>query len=172
MWKPKDINDELEVTALIGQLSPKVLIAKSEADKRLWEIYRHIVSLAPHNQTPGRYIKFLVIDESQRNKPVLGIGALSSDVVSMDKRDKFIGWTTKDKIHSEYNKLRNTAIASTIVATPYFGENVLGAKLIAALTTSQPLRGEWKRRYKDTLVGITTTSLFGVPSIYDQISEW
>ena len=172
MWKPKDINDEGEVTALIGQLSPKVLVANSEADKKLWEIYRHIVSRAPHYQTPGRFIKFLVIDESQENKPVLGIGALSSDVPAMEKRDTFIGWTPLHKHHSKHNKLRHTAIASTIVATPYFGENVLGGKLIAALTTSQPLRDEWKRRHKDVLVGITTTSLFGVPSMYDQITEW
>jgi len=150
------------------------VIARNETDKERWEIYRHIVSSAVNNSTVGRNIKFLVVDDSQSNKPVLGIGAISSDFPALEKRDEFIGWTKeqRDKKQKKGGTLGNSANGSTIVPTKPFGPNFNGGKLIAALTTSQPVRDEWQSRYKNILVGMTTTSLFGVPSMYDRMKEW
>ncbi len=173
-WAPADIKNEGETVAAIQRLSPKIVIARDAATKKRWDIYRHFVSSAVYNPTPGRWIKFLVVDDSQSNKPVLGIGAISGDFPALERRDEFIGWSKeqREKKRSEGGKLSHIAVASTIVPTRIFGPNFNGGKLIAALTTSQPIRDEWKSCYKDTLVGMTTTSLFGVPSIYDRIQEW
>ena len=169
IWTPSDLNDEQDTIALIERVAPKIVIVEDKATHQLWNIYRHIISSAVNNQTPGRYIKFIVVDESQEWNPVLGIGAISGDFTAMAQRDDFIGWTKEQK---EDGKLKHTAVASTIVPTQPFGVNFNGAKLIAALTTSQPIREKWQSLYGDVLVGMTTTSLFGVPSIYDQIDEW
>lgn len=169
IWTPNDLDDEQDTIALIERLAPKIVFVKDKATHQLWNIYRHIISSAVNNQTPGRYIKFIVVDESQQWNPVLGIGAISGDFTAMAQRDDFIGWTKEQK---EDGKLKHTAVASTIVSTQPFGVNFNGAKLIAALTTNQQIRDEWQSLYGDILVGMTTTSLFGFPSIYDQIDEW
>ena len=169
VWMPTELNNEQVTIGEIERLSPKIEIVRDRVSNTLWNVYRHFVSSAVNNQTPGRFVKFLVVDDSRPEKPVLGIGAISGDFPALAPRDEFIGWTKEQR---EGGKLKNTAVASTIVATQPFGCNFLGGKLISALITSQAIRDEWKSRHADTLVGMTTTSLFGVPSMYDQIKQW
>jgi hypothetical protein len=172
VWMPTDLdNEELTINEIEG-LAPRIVIvnAGDKTANTLWNIYRHCMSSAVNNQTPGRYIKFLVVDDSRPEKPVLGIGAISGDFPALDKRDEFIGWTKEQR---ETGKLNHTAVGSTIVATQPFASNFNGGKLIAALITSKAIRDEWQSRYgNDVMVGMTTTSLFGVPSMYDQIKQW
>tara|TARA_Y100000004_G_scaffold188227_1_gene242057 strand:- start:217 stop:864 length:648 start_codon:yes stop_codon:yes gene_type:complete len=52
------------------------------------------------------------------------------------------------------------------------GFNFLGGKLVAAMTTSSVVRDKWKELYDETLVGITTTALYGVHSMYNGIPHW
>jgi hypothetical protein len=169
VWAPPAFENEADTIAAIQRLSPKVLIVKDKAAHQLWNVYRHFVSSAVNYQTPGRHIKFFVVDASQLANPVLGIGAISGDFPALAARDEFIGWTKEQR---EEGKLNHTAVASTIVATQPFGFNFNGGKLLASITTSQPIRDEWQSRHGDVLAGMTTTSLFGVPSMYDQIDEW
>jgi hypothetical protein len=169
VWAPADLNNQEETIAAIQRLSPKIVIVKDNAAHQLWNIYRHFISSAVNYQTPGRYIKFLVVDDSHSSNLVLGLGAISGDFPALGARDEFIGWTKEQR---EDGKLKHTAVASTVVATQPFGSNFNGGKLIAALATSQPIRNEWQSRHGDILTGMTTTSLFGFPSMYDQIKEW
>jgi len=150
-------------------LSPKIVIANNAETKALWNIYRHFVSSAVNNLPPTRNIRFLVVDDSKPNQPVLGVGAISGDFLALGKRDEFIGWTKEQR---EGGKLKHTAVGSTIIATQPFGANFNGGKLIAALITSQTIRDEWKSLTGCLLAGLTTTSLFGVPSMYDRIVQW
>jgi hypothetical protein len=168
-WALPDLENEQNTIGAIERLSPEIVIVKDKADHLRWSVYRHFVSSAVNNGATGRNIKFLVVDASQPGKPVLGIGAISGDFPSLAPRDDYIGWTKEQR---DEGKLTHTAVASTIVPTQPFGFNFNGGKLIAALATSQPIRDEWPSRYGDVLVGMTTTSLFGVPSMYDRIKEW
>lgn len=43
---------------------------------------------------------------------------------------------------------------------------------MATLITNKVIRDEWKKKYDDTLVGITTTSLYGDYSMYNSIPVW
>lgn len=94
---------------------------------------------------------------------------MGSDVNAIACRDKYIGWTTTQKSSGQLN---HTAIAATVIPTQPFGFNFLGGKLVAALVTTRIVRDEWQARYGDVLVGMTTTSLFGSPSMYDRIPRW
>ena len=91
-------------------------------------------------------------------------------MTSIKVRDDYIGWKKDDKFVE--HKLNNTAIASTIVCVQPLGFNMLGGKLIAALTTCSDVRNQWKKDYEDTLVGVTTTSLYGAHSQYNGIPHW
>ena len=69
-------------------------------------------------------------------------------------------------------KLLISAIGSCIMSTQPFGYNFLGGKLVAALVTSNATRKIWKDLYGQTLVGITTTSLYGSYSMYNSLKWW
>jgi len=96
--------------------------------------------------------------------------SLGSDVTSIKVRDDYIGWKKENKF--EQHKLNHTAIASTIVCVQPLGFNMLGGKLIAALSTCSDVRNQWKNDYDDMLVGLTTTSLYGAHSQYNGIPHW
>jgi hypothetical protein len=84
-------------------------------------------------------------------------------------REKYIGWTNDERLKKVPYY---TANGQTIVAVQPFGQNFLGGKLMACLITSQPIRDEWKRKYNNTLVAMTTTSLYGGLCVYDRIPCW
>lgn len=174
-WQPSDINDEQKTISEIQSLLPKIVIIKrrDEAANQLWEIYRRGVSSARYDTTPGE-IRFLVVNDGQPEKPVLGIGAIANDLKSLKLRDEFIGWTReqKDRNRSEGGRNVNIAIGSTIVPTQSLGRNFIGGKLIAALITSGQVRNEWKARRGDILAGMTTTSLYGGYSMYSSMKQW
>ncbi len=187
LWAPNNILDEALTVANIENLRPKVIIADDDELKDYWEIFRLFVSTGEYNQTPGRFIKFIVVDtnlteDRKPNQietilksrgvvpwPVLGLGAVSSDFPSITCRDDVIGWTKDQRLGG---KLNNTAIGSTIIPTQPFGFNFLGGKLIAALITTKIIRNDWQLQYGDVLAGMTTTSLFGLPSMYDRLPWW
>lgn len=57
----------------------------------IWRYFRHTWS-TPYNTTPGRRMLVLIRDSATENHPVIGIAALSSSIVQMAPRDKWIGW--------------------------------------------------------------------------------
>jgi hypothetical protein len=179
IWTPPDLNDEKATIEAIEGLKPKIVIADDKERNTLWSVYRHFVSSAVNYTTPGRCVKFFVVDMNQSakqrthwnnlNNTVLGVGAISGDFPALAPRDGFIGWT---KDQREGGKLKHTAVGSTIIATQPFGYNFLGGKLIASLITSDVIRDEWELQYGDKLAGMTTTSLFGERSMYDDLPQW
>jgi hypothetical protein len=100
----------------------------------------------------------------------LGVVSISSDVIAITDRDNYIGWTDENRLQDK--KLANSAIGSCIMSTQPFGYNFLGGKLVAALVTSSKVREIWKKLYGQSLVGITTTSLYGSYSMYNSLKWW
>ena len=165
LWKPTDImNYDLTVKE-IEALEPIVEFTK---DAETWTIVRKLIHTMDWNANPGRNQKYYVKDKNTGK--ILGLISLGSDVTSIKVRDDYIGWKKDDKFVE--HKLNNTAIASTIVCVQPLGFNMLGGKLIAALTTCSDVRNQWKKDYDDTLVGVTTTSLYGAHSQYNGIPHW
>ena len=117
---------------------------------------------------PGRNVKFYVKDKSSGK--VLGLICLGSDVTSLGVRDELIGWSKENKFKD--GKLNHTAIGTTICCVQPLGFNMLGGKLVAQMVTSKVVRDTWKKLYGQTLVGISTTALYGIHSMYNGIPQW
>ena len=168
IWKPTDINNKEQTIKEIENLKPSIRLAESDADKSTWGMLRVFCHTMSFDANPGRNLKFLVYDEVTGK--YLGATSLGSDVMVIKGRDDFIGWTAEDRIKGKM--LRNTTIGSCIMSTQPFGYNFLGGKLVASILTTKYVRDIWKEKYDDTLVGFTTTSLYGSNSMYNGIPYW
>ena len=165
LWKPTDINNLEQTIQEINDLEP---IVEYTQDNAKWTLVRQGISSMEFVANPGRNIKFFVKD-SVTDK-YLGVICMGSDVTSMGPRDEFIGWTKDNKFKD--GKLNHTAIGTSIIATQPLGYNFLGGKLVSALVTCSKIRDKWQEMYNETLVGTTTTALYGIHSQYNGIPHW
>ncbi len=161
LYQPKRITDYLDI-------QPKMVLAKDKDTNFIWNTLRHFCHSASWKQSPGRLLRYYVIDEPTNT--FLGFISLGSDFIGVGGRDAFIGWSTEDKLKG--GRLRHTAMGSSIAAVQPFGFNYNGGKLMALLTASDVVQDEWKSRYNDDLVGVTTTSLYGGGSMYNRLKHW
>lgn len=170
IWTPTDINNQELTIKEIEQIKPTVVHVVDDPIDTDWVMLRTFCHTMEYAQTPGRFIKLLISDGNESNPRYLGVVSISSDVITITDRDNYIGWTPENKL--EHKKLVHSAIGSCIMSTQPFGYNFLGGKLVAALVTSNATRKIWKDLYGQTLVGITTTSLYGSYSMYNSLKWW
>lgn len=172
IWRPLNINDEGLTIAQIEGLKPIVICtAGIESADGDWLNLRIFAHSAEHVQAPCRFLKFLVLNAAETEKTeILGFFSVASDVISIKDRDNYIGWTHEQRVKE--GRLNHSVIATTIAATQPFGFNFLGNKLVASLVPSDVMRESMKNTYGDTIVGVTTTSLYGVHSMYQRIPHW
>ena len=165
IWMPESPDD-------YANLKPKMILSNGPLAER-WNTLRTFSSTMKNNSNIGRNLFYTVIDEI--TDKYLGVICISSDFLDLTPRDKFIGWP-KD-IKTTGNMINHTAIGSTIVPLQPLGFNYMGGKLLALLCLSDTVQEDWKRQYGDTLVGVTTTSLYGNTksnglSQYDGLEYW
>ena len=170
IWSPIDFNDEKLTISEIEQCNPTLVHVESKRDNEDWTLIRVFGHTMSFDQTPGRFIKFLVTDGNKDNPRYIGAISVSSDVIAISDRDSYLGWTSDNKIKDK--KLAHSAIGSCIMSTQPIGYNFLGGKLVAAMITTNTVRELWKRLYNQTLVGMTTTSLYGSYSMYNGLKWW
>ena len=170
IWMPTDINNKEQTISEIEALEPYVEMVEqgNSAQNEMWTLVRRLIHTMEFTANPGRNVKFYVKDRV--TKKILGIICLGSDVTSLGARDTFIGWTKDNKFKD--GKLKHTSIGTTICCAQPLGFNFLGGKLVAALVTSSVIRDAWKKLYGQTLVGLSTTSLYGIHSMYNSIPLW
>ena len=170
LWKPTDINN-LELTiSEIENINPVLEYVEqgNAKDVENWVLVRRLIHTMEYVANPGRNLKFYVKDSNSGK--ILGLICMGSDVTSIRVRDEYIKWSKENKFND--GKLRCTSIGTSIVPTQPFGYNFLGGKLVAALVTSSTIREKWEELYDDKLIGTTTTSLYGVHSMYNGIPHW
>jgi hypothetical protein len=170
IWKPKDLNNEQLTLQQLENMKPTMVHVETESQELDWLMLRVFCHTMEFSQTPGRFLKFLITDGNEDNPKYLGAVSVSSDVITIQDRDVYLGWTPKNKL--EDGKLVHSSIGSCIMSTQPFGYNFLGGKLIACLVTSSAVRNVWKNLYGQTLVGMTTTSLYGSYSMYNSLKWW
>lgn len=157
IWEPKDINNEEFTIEEIQNLEPYIKIVSTDQDEEDWLQVRTFCHSAEYEQTPGRYVKILVLHEDK----ILGFCAIASDIPSMKCRDEWIGWDRNIRMAKKgTGTLLNSAVGTTIAPTQPLGYNFLGGKLIATMLTTDVVRQCWYNRYNNVLAGITTTSLY------------
>ena len=170
IWQPTDIyNKELTIQE-INSIEPIVepVTQGNAKENEDWIITRRLIHSMEFTANPGRNVKFYVKDKSSGK--VLGLICLGSDVTSLGVRDELIGWSKENKFQD--GKLNHTAIGTTICCVQPLGFNMLGGKLVAQMVTSKVVRDTWKKLYGQTLVGISTTALYGIHSMYNGIPQW
>ena len=166
-WIQKDPDDYLK-------LEPELVYTNKEDDlPELWNTIRTFSSTMKNNSNIGRNLNFIVRDKP--TKKYLGVICISSDFLDLTPRDNFIGWSRE--IKTQGAMINHTAIGSTIVPLQPLGFNYVGGKLLALLCLSDPVQELWKKLYGDTLVSVTTTSLYGKTkagglSQYDNLDYW
>ncbi len=170
IWRPTDINDKVLTVSEIEKLSPRIFYVEPSNKSHMddWLMLRVFCHTMSFDQSPGRFIRFLVIDDNSGK--YLGATSISNDVMALTCRDKFIGWSSDNRIKD--GKLIHSAIGSCLMGTQPFGYNFLGGKLVASLTLSKHVRDTWEQVVGKKLLGMTTTSLYGPNSMYCGIPYW
>ena len=166
-WNPQDPDEYLK-------LQPELVYANKQDDlPELWNCIRTFSSTMKNNSNIGRNLNFIVRDKV--TKKYLGVICISSDFLDLTPRDNYIGWSRELK--TQGGMINHTAIGSTIVPLQPLGYNYVGGKLLALLCLATPIQEKWEELYKDKLVSITTTSLYGQAkanglSQYDGLPYW
>jgi len=164
-WMPKNPDD-------YENLKPKLVLHNGPLAET-WNAIRTFSSTMKNNSNIGRNLFYAVVDEVTGN--YLGVICISSDFLDLTPRDNAIGWSRDVK--TQQGMINHTAIGSTIVPLQPLGYNYMGGKLLALLCLADTVQNDWKRQYEDTLVGVTTTSLYGKTkagglSQYDGLEHW
>ena len=173
IWRPIDIFNKETTLKELNDIKPKIKYVDptNESDMSDWLLLRVFCHTMSYEQSPGRFIRFLVyVENDSGTVKYLGAASISNDVMALTCRDKFIGWTSKNRI--EDKTLIHSAIGSCIMGTQPFGYNFLGGKLVACLILSSHVRETWEKIVEKKLVGMTTTSLYGPNSMYCGIPYW
>ncbi len=164
-WMPEGPDD-------YEKLEPILQLSNGDGAET-WNTIRTFSSTMKNNSNIGRNLYYTVVDG--RSGKYLGVICISSDFLDLTPRDSAIGWARDVK--TQQGMINHTAIGSTIVPLQPLGFNYMGGKLLALLCLSDTVQNDWKVRYGDTLVGVTTTSLYGNTksnglSQYDGLEHW
>jgi len=164
-WMPTQPDD-------YEKLKP-VMVLSNGPDAEKWNAIRTFSSTMKNNSNIGRNLFYVLTDEVTGK--YLGVICISSDFLDLTPRDNAIGWSRDVK--TQQHMINHTAIGSTIVPLQPLGFNYMGGKLLALMCLSDTVQADWKRQYGDTLVGVTTTSLYGKTktgglSQYDGLDHW
>ena len=187
IWIPESPEDYLELKPVLEYTDDsgssviksfdgsEVSIGKKRSKElpETWNTIRNFVSTMKNNSNIGRNLNFIVKDEVSGK--YLGVVCISSDFLDLTPRDNVIGW--ERELKTQGGMINYTAIGSTIVPFQPLGFNYVGGKLLALLCLSDEVQRLWKKQYGDTLVGVTTTSLYGKVkagglSQYDNLDHW
>jgi len=164
-WVPESADDYLN-------LKPKMVLHNGDLAET-WNTVRTFSSTMKNNSNIGRNLFYLLMDEN--TDKYLGVICISSDFLDLTPRDSAIGWSRDVK--TQQGMINHTAIGSTIVPLQPLGYNYMGGKLLALMCLSDTVQKDWRERYGDVLVGVTTTSLYGNTksgglSQYDGLEHW
>ena len=172
-WLPDDPEEYLNLQPeLIWTDGAEIQSHTNAKGSEIWNALRTFLSTMKNNSNIGRNLNFLIRDKVTGK--YLGVTCMSSDFLDLTPRDSYIGWEREAKTKRMIN---HTCIGSTIVPIQPLGYNLVGGKLLALLCLSKTVEDTWEYQYKDKLVGVTTTSLYGktkeIPlSQYDRLKYW
>ncbi len=166
IWIPEDADDYLK-------LQPRLIYSNGGEMAAKWNTIRNFTSTMKNNSNIGRNLSYIVQDDVTGK--YLGVICISSDFLDLTPRDNYIGWSRDVKTNQ--HMINHTAIGSTIVPLQPLGYNYTGGKLLALLCLCDEVQNRWKDLYGDTLVAVTTTSLYGKSkantlSQYDRLQHW
>jgi Druantia protein DruA len=123
----------------------------------------------------GRRFRVLVFDRA--NDKLLGLLGLTDPVFNLNARDSWVGWGVRGR----EKRLAHVMDAYVLGAVPPYNQ-LLGAKLVALMSTSDFIRAIFRKRYRNgrsvilerdfdgRLAMVTVTSALGRSSIYNRLT--
>lgn len=137
----------------------------------VWTFHRRWWSRLNYRKAPGRSICYLVYYDGR----IVGIVGLSSPVMSMGPRDRFL--TEKPSRLPGFRTARGKALRgvldmSTCVGVQPWASLHNGGKLLAALATSSDVAEHYRKKYGQKLRWIVTTSVYGESVQYDRLYKF
>ena len=98
---------DLDVDKLRGYIDPYIEFVDSTTRcsftglrlMDIWRYFRH-TWVTQYSSNPGRTMMLLIRDRASARHPVIGIAALTSPVVQLSMRDRWIGWDPKQFLSS------------------------------------------------------------------------
>jgi len=107
----------------------------------VWRYFRHTWS-NQYTSVPGRTMAFLVRDRAAPFHPVIGIGALSSPIVQIKERDRWLGWHPDTFVeHALESPTRELGEWLRVVAETGLSEIYVADLLEEGVITPAELRG-------------------------------
>jgi hypothetical protein len=155
-------------------ISPELIEVNSGTEESRLFRFASLLWSVPVSQGFGRRIRFLVRD--RQNGRLIGLFALGDPVFNLSARDRWIGWTSKDR----ESRLTHVMDAYVVGSVPPYSQ-LIGGKLVAALIGSKEVKDVYERKYlgrqgvisgeinRARLVLITTTSAMGRSSLYNRL---
>lgn len=155
------------------EILPELVLVEDEFNSGLFRYASYLWSV-PLSRGFGRRLRYLIMDKS--NGKLIGIIGLTDPIIGLGVRDKWIGWDREQKEKMLWHVLDAYAFGAV---PPY--NKLLGGKLVATLATSDKVRNDFRRKYKENcsiisgisrkpeLVLLTTTGAYGKSSILDRL---
>lgn len=146
-------------------IKPEVRECISQKDKDLFKYCSYLESV-PSSGGIGRRISAIVWDTGQKTEKIMGIIGLSSAGYSLKCRDDYFNWN--QSIIDSFKRLkdikdeglRKIMQLSICMAVPPYSF-AFAAKLMTVLSFSKPIQEIYQRKYKDPLLAIIATGVFG-----------
>ena len=178
-WILKNENKVFKYFADGNEVSPEAIepvlieIGNSRLHSDLFRYATYLWSI-PVSRGFGRSMRYLVMDKS--NEKLIGIFGLTDPVIGLKDRDEWIGWTKEQK----ENRLWHVLDSYILGAVPPYSD-LLGAKLVASLITSNEVRSDFRKKYEGKpavisgkvregeLVLATTNTALGKSSVLNRL---
>ena len=144
----------------IEAITPEIKICTTDADKNIYRYCRQLQSV-PTSSGTGRRFSILVFDVGQKKPALMGVIGLTGSAYFLRDRDTFLGWgsddsATENKRRKDEGLRRLMHLSVCLALQPY--NWLYGAKLMALLALSDPVRNYYLARYHEPLLGIVTTT--------------
>lgn len=115
------LSGEARAMALHSAVDPYIQFVTSEGRchttglklQDVWRYFRHTWT-TPYESVPGRSMMFIIRDRAAPFAPVVGIGAVSSPIVQLGHRDRWLGWDA-DTFIAEATRRPTTRVARWLV---------------------------------------------------------
>lgn len=91
----------------------------------IWRYFR-LTWATPSESTPGRTMQYIIRDEAQINRPVMGIISLENCAVQITDRDKHIGWNAREFIDEMKSGTPANAKYTIVKLLAYVQEGIAG----------------------------------------------
>lgn len=159
----------------VKKIDPRIIQIKPGTKYEIFFKWWNLVWWSlPYEKAYGRQIRYVIWDR-YHNAPI-GLIGLQSPILSWSVRDEYLGIKPNERDYWVNQSLSAQRLGSL---PPY--NDVLGGKLVASLMTTDKIRKDFFRKYRNqktllekrilppNLLFITTTGAYGKSSVYNRL---